>query len=184
MPTASGTQGAGHNPQGKLDTVNITDFTTELFRKVDDAITDAPRHSRAIRSAGEVVAIGTLTSSKAPARALSILGSATTTVTCSPNCRNAPAACIRNNFGSGCSPVKGSEKGGSPRPGKTGTGIYYAGSLTSVGWTMPPLPPTAGTQSSTRRGTQPPAGIAALLSVYGPKPSGCTANKKSRERRI
>ena len=26
--------------------MNSTDFTTELFRKVDDAITDAPRHSR------------------------------------------------------------------------------------------------------------------------------------------
>ena len=130
MPAASGALCAGHNPQGEPDTVNITNFTTELFRKVDDAITDAPRHSRAIRSAGEVVAIGTLTSSKALARALSILGSATTTVTCSPNCRNAPAACIRSNFASGCGPVKGNERAGSPRPGNAGTGIYYAGSLT------------------------------------------------------
>ena len=113
--------------------MNITNFTTELFRKVDDAITDVPRHSRAIRSAGEVVAIGTLTSSKAPARTLSILGSATTTVTCSPNCRNAPAACIRSNFAIGCSPVKGSERAGFPRPGFSGTGIYYAGSLIPVG---------------------------------------------------
>ena len=40
--------------------MNSTDFSTELFCKVDDAITDSPRHSQAIRSVSEVVTIGIL----------------------------------------------------------------------------------------------------------------------------
>ena len=46
--------------QEEPDTVNITDFSAELFGKVDDAITDAPRHSQAILSVSEVVTIGIL----------------------------------------------------------------------------------------------------------------------------
>ena len=58
MPMVSGILCATHTPQEETDTVNITDFITELFGKVDDAITDAPRHSQAIRSVSEVVTIG------------------------------------------------------------------------------------------------------------------------------
>ena len=60
MPTASGTLCATHIPQEEPDTVNSTDFSTELFCKVNDAITDAPRHSQAILSVSEVVTIGIL----------------------------------------------------------------------------------------------------------------------------
>ena len=60
MPTASGILCATHTPQEEPDTVNITDFITELFCKVDDAIADAPRHSQAILSVSEVVTIGIL----------------------------------------------------------------------------------------------------------------------------
>ena len=58
MPTASSTLCSRHTPQEEPDTTNITNFTTELFRKVDDSITAAPRHSQAIRSVSEVVTIG------------------------------------------------------------------------------------------------------------------------------
>ena len=58
MPTASGILCATHTPQEEPDTVNITDFITELFCQVDDAITDAPRHSQAILSVSEVATIG------------------------------------------------------------------------------------------------------------------------------
>ena len=44
--------------QEEPDTANVTDFITELFCKVDDAIPDAPRHSQAIRSVSEVVTVG------------------------------------------------------------------------------------------------------------------------------
>ena len=69
--------------------MNITDPSTELFCKVDDAITDAPRHPQAILSVSEVVTIGILysafsTASKASASALAIPGSGTTTATCCP----------------------------------------------------------------------------------------------------
>ena len=37
--------------------MNITDFSTELFCKVDDAVADAPRHSQGILSVGELVII-------------------------------------------------------------------------------------------------------------------------------
>ena len=60
MPTASGILCATYTPQEEPDTVNITDFITELFCKVDDAIADAPRHSQAILSVSEVVTIGIL----------------------------------------------------------------------------------------------------------------------------
>ena len=40
--------------------MNITNFITELYCRVDDAITDAPRHSQAILSISEVVSIGIL----------------------------------------------------------------------------------------------------------------------------
>ena len=40
--------------------MNSTDFSTELFCKLDDAITDATRHSQAILSVSEVVTIGIL----------------------------------------------------------------------------------------------------------------------------
>ena len=60
MPTASGILCATYTPQEEPDTVNSADFITELFGKVDDAITDAPRHSQAIRSVSEVVTIGIL----------------------------------------------------------------------------------------------------------------------------
>ena len=58
MPTASGIPCATHTPQEEPDIVNSTDFSTELFGKVDDAITDSPRHSQAIRSVSEVVTLG------------------------------------------------------------------------------------------------------------------------------
>ena len=45
MPTASGIQYARHTPQKGSDTVNSTDFSAELCGKVDDAVTDATRHS-------------------------------------------------------------------------------------------------------------------------------------------
>ena len=60
MPTASGILCATYTPQEEPDTANITDFITELFCKVDDAIADAPRHSQAILSVSEVVTIGIL----------------------------------------------------------------------------------------------------------------------------
>ena len=60
MPTASGILCATHTPQEKPDTVNIANFITELFCKVDDAIPDAPRHFQAILSISEVVTIGIL----------------------------------------------------------------------------------------------------------------------------
>ena len=60
MPTASGILCVRHIPQEESDTVNSTDFSTELFCKVDDAITAAPRHSQAILSVSEVVTIGIL----------------------------------------------------------------------------------------------------------------------------
>ena len=60
MPTASGILCATHTPQEEPDTVNITNFITKLFCKVDDAITDAPRHSQAILSVSELVTIGIL----------------------------------------------------------------------------------------------------------------------------
>ena len=49
-----------HTPQEEPDTANVTDFITELFCKVDDAIPDAPRHSQSIRSVSEVVTVGIL----------------------------------------------------------------------------------------------------------------------------
>ena len=58
MPTASGILCATYTPQEEPDTVNSADFSTELCCKVDDAITDAPRHPQAIRSGSEVVTIG------------------------------------------------------------------------------------------------------------------------------
>ena len=60
MPTASGILCAAHTPQEELDTVNIANIITELFCKIDDAIPDAPRHSQAILSGGEVVTISIL----------------------------------------------------------------------------------------------------------------------------
>ena len=57
MPTASGILCAAHTPQDEPDTVNVTDFSAEPFGKIDDAITDAPRHSQAICSTSEVVTI-------------------------------------------------------------------------------------------------------------------------------
>ena len=44
--------------------MNITDFITELFCRIDDALPDAPRHSRAIRSISELVTIGVLQAMK------------------------------------------------------------------------------------------------------------------------
>ena len=67
-----------------MDSLIIIFFSTELFGKADDASTDAPRHSQAIRSVSEVVTIGILTSSKASASAYAIPGSRTATVTCFP----------------------------------------------------------------------------------------------------
>ena len=60
MPTASGILCATHTPQEEPDTVNITNFITKLFCKVDDAITDAPCHYQAILSVSELVTIGIL----------------------------------------------------------------------------------------------------------------------------
>ena len=104
MPTASGILCATYTPQEEPDTVNSTDFSTELFCQVDDAIADATRHSQAILSVSEVATIGILyvTLSKASASALAIPGARTTTAAGSPNCRNAPAgfaAGIRSNTG-------------------------------------------------------------------------------------
>ena len=44
--------------------MNITDFITELFCRIDDALPDAPRHSRAILSISELVTIGVLQAMK------------------------------------------------------------------------------------------------------------------------
>ena len=41
MPTTSDILCATHTPQEEPDTVNIVNFITELFCKVDDAIPDA-----------------------------------------------------------------------------------------------------------------------------------------------
>ena len=60
MPAASCILRAKYNPQEEPDTVNIADFTAELFGKVGDAVTDAPCHSQAILPCSEVVAIGIL----------------------------------------------------------------------------------------------------------------------------
>ena len=60
MPTASSILCATYTPQEEPDTVNSTDFSTELFGKVYDAITEDPRHSQAILSISEVVTIGIL----------------------------------------------------------------------------------------------------------------------------
>ena len=58
VENAHGILCARHTPQEELDIVNITDFSSELFGKVDDAIADAPRHSQAILSVSEVVTFG------------------------------------------------------------------------------------------------------------------------------
>ena len=61
---ASGIFCTTHTPQYEPDTVNITNFSAELFCKVDDAITDAPRHYQAILSVSEPVTIGILYTDK------------------------------------------------------------------------------------------------------------------------
>ena len=91
MPTASGILCATHTPQEKPDTVNIANFITELFCKVDDAIPDTLRHFQAILSISEVVTIGILYAVKDVRQRAFSPGSATTTYTCSANCRHAPA---------------------------------------------------------------------------------------------
>ena len=72
----------------------------------EDAIPDTPRHSQTILSASEVVTIRILYAVKGVSQRAFYPGSATTTDTCSPNCRNAPAgssACTPNATGPGAS---------------------------------------------------------------------------------
>ena len=40
--------------------MNIADFITELYCKIDDALPDAPQHPQAVLSISELVAIGVL----------------------------------------------------------------------------------------------------------------------------
>ena len=86
--------------------MNSTDFSTELFCKLDDAITDATRHSQAILSVSEVVTIGILYAVKGVSQRAFYPWLKDNYGCRSPNCRNAPAAsaaCIVNNTGQGAS---------------------------------------------------------------------------------
>ena len=40
--------------------MNIVEFITELYCKIDDALRDVPQHSQAVLSIGELVTIGIL----------------------------------------------------------------------------------------------------------------------------
>ena len=44
--------------------MNITDFITELYCKIDDALPDVPQHSQAILSLSELITIGVLQAMK------------------------------------------------------------------------------------------------------------------------
>ncbi len=71
--------------------MNITDFSTELFCRIDDALPDAPRHSQAIPSISELVAIGVLQAMKPVSqRACYPWLRDNYGHLCSPNCRSGP----------------------------------------------------------------------------------------------